>query len=58
MSDKDHADAIQATVLNLNRVIEAAANDGMFCELMIFHNHADERSIPKPVVFAKPYKLP
>ena len=45
MTDQDHVDAIQTAVLNLNTAIEAEAKDGMLCELMIFHNHTDERTI-------------
>ena len=56
MTDQDHIDAIQTAVFKLNAAIEAAAKDGIFCELITFHNHDDARSIPTAVVFAKPYK--
>lgn len=56
LTDEDHANLIQTAVFKLNAAIEAAAKDGLLCELMTFHNHADARSIPTPVVFAKPYR--
>lgn len=56
MTDEDHVGAIQTAVCKLNTAIEAAAKDGMLCELMIFHNHTDAREIATAVVFARPYK--
>ncbi len=56
MTDEEHAKVIQTAVFKLNAAIEAAAKDGMLCELRTFHKHADARSIPTPVVFAKPYR--
>ncbi|MCZ0964306.1 hypothetical protein [Paracoccus benzoatiresistens] len=56
MTDEDHVSAIQTAVFKLNTAIEAAAKDGMLCELMVFHNHTDARSIATAVVLAKPYK--
>ena len=53
LTDEDHAKQIQTAVLRLNAAIEAAAEDGLLCELRTFHKHEDARSIPTPLVFAK-----